>query len=182
MGWYHVDRTGKGVMLNFLDCTEDLIEKLAITKDKLERWFPQDKFPNAENMTSKECLALYMLKNYMSCSKLGHKNISDITSEDLTELDIDEYTYEYENSMFDIVSYAFCDKYGYPYELFISAIDYNEDKMLFCDTIFPLPEKYKFMYDLTEEKYIKQLNEFFSELTGKQYNLELKICEMYIKE
>ncbi len=21
MGWYHVDRTGKGVMLNFLDCT-----------------------------------------------------------------------------------------------------------------------------------------------------------------
>ena len=52
MGWYHVDRTGKGVMLNFLDCTEDLIEKLAITKDKLERGFPQDKFPNAELATA----------------------------------------------------------------------------------------------------------------------------------
>ena len=33
MGWYHVDRTGKGVMLNFLDCTEDLIERLAINSD-----------------------------------------------------------------------------------------------------------------------------------------------------
>ena len=32
----------------------------------------------------------------MSCSKLGHKNISDITSEALAELDIDEYTYEYD--------------------------------------------------------------------------------------
>ena len=33
MGWYHEDRTGKGVMLNFLDCTEDLIERLAINSD-----------------------------------------------------------------------------------------------------------------------------------------------------
>ena len=44
MGWYHVDRTGKGVMLNFLDCTEDLIEKLAITKDNWKDGFRKTSF------------------------------------------------------------------------------------------------------------------------------------------
>ena len=90
--------------------------------------------------------------------------------------------YEKEYMYLEAIAEIFRRKYGYPKKTFRCVSDYDGDKMFYCCASFPLPEDSGALLQLTEEKYKAQLEELIGNLTGENIEVELEICEEYIKE
>lgn len=187
MGWLHVIDSGYGVYLNKLSVKEvfNNIENLNIelTDDIIKEIYPQlniDLF----NFSYKEkvCILGMGKENPHSWYDYNIKNINEITQQYIKENILDD-DYWFDIILVDSLSLLFCIKYNYPYDAFKSLMDYNGDYMLFCNATFPIKEGHESLINLTEEVYIKQINEFIKLLYPKWKEIEeLDKCEEYIKE
>ena len=94
------------------------------------------------------------------------------------------YSMYFSNEAANIFELLFCYRYGYPFGCFKGISDYDDNIMFFCNLQFPPKQYNKKLSELTEEVFIKELREFFSDFLDDDYykTVELEICEEYIKE
>ena len=105
--------------------------------------------------------------------------------EDITPKEIENSIFGYyaQRARAMLLSDLFAREYGYPEDMFRSVLDYDNNVMLYIPAGFPYSEKAdKRFRELTEEKFIEQLNEFVKNITGEDDKHELDICEEWWKE
>lgn len=211
MGWLHVANDGYGVFLttkifNFWTMIEN-VPKLGV---KIDRDFIETYARNALKRKTTTSQRYEDLANnfagYPSLDKMNEeqrimflawmgrdvgrrlwvngktKSFEDVTPDDVQEFLDGLKEDKYESSIWEIFSILFCQKYGYPQKAFKSCTDYYGYAMFYCTARFPISKGEEALCGLTEEKYIEQLSEFFSILTGTDYKAELDFCEEYIKD
>ena len=177
MGWYHVDRTGKGILLGDtekVNFDEAFLAKYAPTKEEAEKLLREercevdlDDFANWP-LHKKFMATPENLWRFASWYYRPNRDFSDQASE------------IYSNAM----SIVFEKMYGYPQDTFVSVSDYDYNTMIFCHASWPPAEYNEALATLTEDKLEKQLQEFLVLVTGdKKYrDAELEMCEEYVKE
>lgn len=177
MGWYHVDRTGKGIFLgktSDIHFNEAFLAKYAPTKEEAEKLLDDNE--RHADLDSFEDWPLH--KKYMVTPGNSWRFESWYyrPDRDFSE----EAPQIYSNGM----SIAFEKMYGYPLNSFVSVSDYDYNTMIFCHASWPPAEYNEALATLTEEKLEKQLQEFLVFVTGdeKYRDAELEICEEYVKE
>ena len=177
MGWYHVDRTGKGVFLGNTDALhfdEAFLAKYAPTRKEAEKLLNEAE--RHANLKDYETWPLY--KKYIVAPGNSYRFESwcHETDEDYKERSSQIYS----NGM----HIAFEKMFGYPLNSFVSVSDYDYNTMIFCHASWPPKEYNEALATLTEDKLEKQLQEFLVLVTGdeKYRDAELEICEEYIKE
>lgn len=171
MGWYHVAKSGKGMYLG-------AVNEIVFQEDKLIPYLPSKNEAIKIGEISEE-----KWKDYEKWSIL----------QKLASVDriIGPYYLEDENYFDDgpnrIVAngmhWCFEKRYGYPFGSFRSVSDYDDNVMIFCNSLWPPKEYNKNLAELTEEKLEKQLQEFLTEITGdsRYADKKLELCEEYDK-
>lgn len=176
MGWYHVNRIGKGICLGNVDeirYNEDFIAKHTPAKDEALKLKQRD--IRDEELEGYEAWPLY--KKWMAITQSAWSFHREVNNEGCCAKDASQI-------FSDALHYIFEMCYGYPLNSFFSTHDYDGNAMIFCDMLWP-PKTYdESLATLTEEKLQAQLREFLVEITGdSQYaSFPLRICEEYIKE
>lgn len=176
MGWYHVNRIGKGICLGNVDevhYNEDFIAKHTPTKDEALELKQRD--IRDDELEGYETWPLY--KKWMAITQdvwSFHREVNN------TGCCADESSQIYS----DALHYIFEKCYGYPLNSFFSTHDYDGNAMIFCDVLWPPKEYHEALAAMTEEKLQAQLREFLVEVTGdsKYASFPLRVCEEYIKE
>lgn len=173
MGWYHVDRKGKGITLGYA-------ENVHIDMEKLSKYLP-DK-GEAEGAFS--CIPDALTKTYEDWPLLWKFAALDKSMRWKWESGHTENFEDYQPEILaNAMHYCFEKKYGYPYDSFVSVSDYDYNVMIFCGAMWPPKEYSKNLAALTEEKLEAQLKEFISEVTDVDVSeMSLEVCEEYIKE
>lgn len=194
MGYYHVNETGKGINIkNFDNINQNYkLPPLDYIKSYLE-W--------KDGSCEKDLSLLPEMDIYHQIAYLGlddydfseiipciKKNIQgkhqQILGKDFCEEYDENYSMYFSNEAANVFELLFCYRYGYPFGCFKGVSDYDDNIMFFCNLQFPPKEYNKKLLELTEEVFIKELREFFSDFLDDDYykTVELEICEEYIKE
>ena len=187
MGWIHSIDKGYGMYLNKLSMKEIFNNcenlKLKLNTSTIRKIYPELNIKLGKFSYKEKVLLLGMGKyNPYSWYDYNIHSVNDITPEYI-QTDIVNDDYWFDIVVCDSLSLLFCIKYNYPYDAFKSLTDYNNDTMLFCNATFPIKKGHESLINLTEEVYIKQLNEFFGLLVSKWKNIDkLDLCEEFIKE
>lgn len=170
MGWYHVERKGKGICLGN-EC------KIVFEEERLVPYLlskaeamPIIKLPEKEAEDYDEWPVLRKL------ASLDEYCADCINEQYFFE---DHRNYIIAKSM----HYCFEKHYGYPFDSFVSLSDYNGDIMIFSNLMWPPKNYNQRLAELTEEKFEKQLQEFLEDITGNPLyaHYPLEICEEYQK-
>lgn len=173
MGWYHVNRTGKGFFLGSTIA-------LPIHMDPLLKYLPEREEVKQEYAKIPE----RFLATYDEWPDLWKFAALDERMRwNWREGRTDWFEDSEHEILVGAMHYCFEKKYGYPYNSFVSVSDYDGNAMIFCSAKWP-PEKYnEALAILTEEKLRDQLREFLSEVIDLDVsNQMLEMCEEYIKE
>ena len=187
MGWLHSIDHGYGIYLNKISMKEifDNCENLNLKLDTatIRKIYPQLNIKLGKFSYKEKVLLLGMGKeNPHSWYDYNLRTVNDITVQYIRN-DIINDDYWFDIVVCDSLSLLFCLKYNYPFDAFKSLMDYNGDYMFFCNATFPIKKGHESLINLTEETYIKQLNEFFSLLISKGKKIQkLDFCKEYIKE
>lgn len=107
----------------------------------------------------------------------GYENTKSLDFDNLEE-------YVIKNLLISALGICFERMYDLPKDCIRSVCDYNEDFMFFmCVTWPPKENNNNVLSELTQDKFLEMINEFFSKITGKNKMLcsELEMCEEYIK-
>ena len=170
MGWYHVAKSGKGMYLG-----EE--RKIVFQEDKLIPYLPTKDEAIKIGEMSEEKLKDYdewpIVQKLASVDRIGAYYFEE---EDFFE---DFHNRIIANGM----HCCFEKRYGYPFGSFRSVSDYDDNVMIFCNSLWPPKEYNKNLAELTEEKLEKQLQEFLTEITGdsRYADKKLELCEEYTK-
>lgn len=174
MGWYHVDREGKGFCLG--DETA-----LKFNMEELSKYLPdKSETENVLRRIAKDAVDTYdewpLLWKFAA---LDSKSAWDWDGGNM------EYFESSKNSILaNTMHYCFEKCYGYPMGSFVSVSDYDGNVMIFCHSKWPPKVYNQALAELTEEKLAKQLKEFLTNImVGDDLDdFELEWCEEYIKE
>lgn len=160
MGWYHVNRTGKGMVLGDKRSVE-------FNKDFFMMYFSKR---DGTNYTFPTLLR-----------KIAEENAFYAWWGDKTD---ERLLNRAKTLLASCLCEIFEEKYGFPRGSFDSVTDYDDDVMIFCCMQWPPKEYNEALATLTEDKLEKMLQEFLVEATGnEEYRTKkLEICEEYIKE
>lgn len=173
MGWYHINRRGKGIVLGLSD-------EIHIDMEKLSKYLPEmgtaeGAFKNISEARIKTYESWPLLWKFAALDK----SMSWEWGRDRTE-NFEDYE---ETIIANAMHYCFEKKYGYPYDSFVSVSDYDDSVMLFCHTMWPPKEYTESLATLTEEKLEAQLKEFIAEVTDVDVSEKtLEVCKEYVKE
>lgn len=174
MGWYHVNRAGKGFCLGdeynlkfnmeslsqYLPDkseTENILRQIAgDAVDTYDEWPLLWKFAALDPIRGRDWSYGYM-KEFESC-----KN----------------------SILANTMHYCFEKRYGYPMGSFVSVSDYDGNAMIFCYSKWPPKVYNQALAELTEEKLAKQMKEFLLDIITDDdlEDFKLEWCEEYIKE
>lgn len=178
MGWYHVNREGKGYCLG----SE---YDLKLDMEELGKYLPdRSETENVLRQTAKDAVDTY--DEWPLLWKFATLDPDQTGAWDRGETD----AFERDKTaiLANALHYCFEKRYGYPVDSFVSMSDYDENVMIFCCAEWPSETYNKALAELTEEKLEKQLWEFLddivleSEFDLDEEDFELEWCEEYIKE
>lgn len=176
MGWYHVNNTGKGIVLGYgkdIHYNEEFFANYVPTKEEVLK---TARTIRKEDLEGYETWPLYVK---FAAAADDSWALQRARNRGNSYLEKDAYQFYTE-----ALHTAFEKSYGYPGGSFRSVCDYDGNAMIFCCTMWP-PETYnENLATLTEEKLQTQLREFLVKATGdsKYAKSELEVCEEYIKE
>lgn len=183
MGYYHVNRQLKGKYIKFFDI-DTLVNTIPDSWLPDENWvnvsFPQVKQCNYGTLEKKDKLILLGCIRDMPWCYNGPKTLEDLNYESIQKIynEPEDKKYVY----LAAIGLIFCYHYEYPLSAFECLSDYDDTWMFMCTVQFPPKEYNEKLSKLTEEIYAKQLSEYLSMITGKEYQACIEICEEYIKE
>lgn len=192
MGYYHVNDTGKGIYIKRFDTINKnyKLPPLDYIKSYLKREYGScDKDLSMLSGMNLYHQIVYIGMNKYLFSYLAKPIIQETdNNQSFCKSFSDAFDRRY-SAYFDKVAantfeLLFCHRFGYPFGCFKGISDYDGNIMFFCNLQFP-PEKYnKKLSELTEDVFIAELREFFSDFLDDDYykTVELEICEEYIKE
>lgn len=186
MGYYHVNGSGKGIILqNFDKVNKDY--KLP-PLDYLRKYFDKPYYRDEINFEWLSEMDIYHQLAYLSLNSFQRSllmnRLPEKTSKAFCEMYDELYSDEFDSEVPDLFECLFCYRYGYPFDCFKGVSDYDGNIMFYCCVQYPLEEYNKNFAELTEDVFIKQLREFFADLLDDEYykTVELSLCEEYIKE
>ena len=183
-----VQSSGRGVLFTDLDGTKLLFDKMDIPESLITDRFDDltmKGFDALSNMDKYIVLAI----SYYNERRFMYGSTLDFTKQTVGEIFAQSWAYSPDmDEMLNGLGWAalapvFAAKYGYPPDAFESCKDYEENQMLFCTAMIPLPAGWESLQTLTEEKFLQQLNEFFSLITGGEQEAfqKLELCERWTK-
>ena len=194
MGYYHVNDTWKGIYIKSFDTINKNYElpPLDYIKSYLE-WKDDDCDRDLSVLPEMDIyhqIAYLGLDDYdfSECVPYIMKDKKAENPKTFCKYFCEEYDKNYSmyfsNEAANIFELLFCYRYGYPFGCFKGISDYDDNIMFFCNLQFPPKQYNKKLSELTEEVFIKELREFFSDFLDDDYykTVELEICEEYIKE
>lgn len=181
MGWYHVERKGKGMNLSKFSLP-GLLESVS------DEWIPdskwiQSKYPGKvgeyDSMTKGGKLIYLGCLEDMAYFFRGPNRIEELTAE-LADSLFDNEDDRVE-PLLNAIALIYAYHYGYPTDAFVCVSDYNHDWMFYCVVSYPPREYNETLAKLTEAVFGAQLSEFLTQITGISYDERLEICEEYQK-
>lgn len=174
MGWYHVDRTGKGFCLG--DETE-----LEFNMEALGKYLPE----RSEVETELRRIVGDAAEKYDEWPLLWKFAALDVNKIwDWSHGYTDDFEQDKNGILADTMHYCFEKRYGYPVNSFVSVSDYDTNVMIFCHCQWPPKVYNQALAELTEEKLAEQLKEFLMDILidDDLDDFKLELCEEYIKE
>ena len=183
MGYYHVNRTLKGIILKKFDLS-------ILTETILDNWFPfvswiNKNYPDVckcsyNEMSKEEKLILLGCLIEMPYCYIAPKNVSDMTPAIAKEIYLNKhYRVAF---MLNAIALIFCYQHDYPIDSFECLSDYDDTWMFVCTVVFPLKEYNEKLSKMTESVMAKELSEYLTIVTRENYPEEIYWCEEYIKE
>jgi len=186
MGYYHINDTGKGVIIKDFDNISKDYKMPPI--DYIKEYFESKRGIGKKNLEWLASMDVYHQLAYLAQNdyRLSYivSNLNEKTPEAFCKKYDESYSDDFSSDAANIFECLFCYRFGYPFGYFKGISDYDGTIMFFCNAKYPPKTYNKKFGELTEAIFIKELREFFYELFKDDYykTVELELCEEYIKE